>query len=182
MLVSKCRVSHLFRNTFTGSGAPVMWPHEYMCKVQRSSKRDAAPIFGVKKSFPELQTRNYYFSLQFSAVQFSHSVVPDSLQPHAARLASLSITNSQSLLKLRSIESVMPSSHLLLCRPLLLLVAVLENMPHIFYLIWASPTKPCYACAHFTGEKCSERLHCPCTLTQLTMGEPGFKPRQSVYL
>ena len=39
----------------------------------------------------------------------------------AARQASLSITNSQSLLKLMSIESVMPSSHLILCRPLLLL-------------------------------------------------------------
>ena len=38
----------------------------------------------------------------------------------AARQASLSITNSQSLLKLRSIESVMPSNHLILCRPLLL--------------------------------------------------------------
>ena len=38
----------------------------------------------------------------------------------AARQASLSITNSQSLLKLMSIESVMPSSHLILCRPLLL--------------------------------------------------------------
>ena len=36
------------------------------------------------------------------------------------RQASLSITNSQSLLKLMSIESVMPSNHLLLCRPLLL--------------------------------------------------------------
>ena len=36
-----------------------------------------------------------------------------------ARQASLSITNSQSLLKLMSIESVMPSSHLILCRPLL---------------------------------------------------------------
>ena len=35
--------------------------------------------------------------------------------------ASLSITNSQSLLKLMSIESVMPSNHLILCRPLLLL-------------------------------------------------------------
>ena len=35
--------------------------------------------------------------------------------------ASLSITNSRSLLKLMSIESVMPSSHLILCRPLLLL-------------------------------------------------------------
>ena len=39
----------------------------------------------------------------------------------AARQASLSITNSRSLLKLMSIESVMPSSHLILCRPLLLL-------------------------------------------------------------
>ena len=39
----------------------------------------------------------------------------------AARQASLSITNSQSLLKLMSIESVMPSSHLILCCPLLLL-------------------------------------------------------------
>ena len=39
----------------------------------------------------------------------------------AARQASLSITNSRSLLKLMFIESVMPSSHLILCRPLLLL-------------------------------------------------------------
>ena len=39
----------------------------------------------------------------------------------AACQASLSITNSRSLLKLMSIESVMPSSHLILCRPLLLL-------------------------------------------------------------
>ena len=39
----------------------------------------------------------------------------------AARQASLSITNSRNLLKLMSIESVMPSSHLILCRPLLLL-------------------------------------------------------------
>ena len=38
----------------------------------------------------------------------------------AARQASLSLTNSQSLLKLMSIESVMPSSHLILCHPLLL--------------------------------------------------------------
>ena len=38
----------------------------------------------------------------------------------AARQASLSITNSRSLLKLMSIESVMPSNHLILCRPLLL--------------------------------------------------------------
>ena len=42
----------------------------------------------------------------------------------AARQASLSITNSQSLLKVMSIESVMPSNHLILCCPLLLLLSI----------------------------------------------------------
>ena len=42
----------------------------------------------------------------------------------AARQASLSITNSRSSLKLMSIESVMPSSYLILCRPLLLLLPI----------------------------------------------------------
>ena len=42
----------------------------------------------------------------------------------AARQASLSITNSQSSLRLTSIESVMPSSHLILCHPLLLLPSI----------------------------------------------------------
>ena len=62
-------------------------------------------------------------------VQFSCSVTSDSLQPHGlqhtgpacpSRQASLSITNSWSLLRLISIESVMPFSHLILCHPLLL--------------------------------------------------------------
>ena len=61
-------------------------------------------------------------SLLVHSVQFSHSVVSDSLWPQiAASQASLSITNSWSSLKLMSIESVMRSSHLILCRPLLLL-------------------------------------------------------------
>ena len=56
-----------------------------------------------------------------SSVQLSRSVVYDSMtQWTAARQVSLSITNSRSLLKLMSIESVMPSNHLILCRPLLL--------------------------------------------------------------
>ena len=55
------------------------------------------------------------------SVQFSCSVVPDSLRPHdCSTPGSLSITNSQSLLKLMSIESVMPSNHLILCCPLFL--------------------------------------------------------------
>ena len=46
----------------------------------------------------------------------------------AARQASLSITNSRSLLKLMSIESVMPSNHLILCRPRLLLHSILPSI------------------------------------------------------
>ena len=46
----------------------------------------------------------------------------------AARQASLSITNSRSLSKLMSIESVMPSNHLILCHPLLLLPSILPNI------------------------------------------------------
>ena len=54
--------------------------------------------------------------------QFSHPVLSDSVTPWiAACQASLSITSSRSLLKLRSIKSVMPSDHLILCHPLLLL-------------------------------------------------------------
>jgi len=65
----------------------------------------------------------YIYNGIFSSVQFSLSVVSDSLRPHglhAARQASLSITSSRSSLKLMSIESVMPSSHLILYCPLLL--------------------------------------------------------------
>ena len=55
-----------------------------------------------------------------SVHQFSHSVVSDSATPWtAARQASLSITYSQSLLKLMPIELVMPSNHHILCQPLL---------------------------------------------------------------
>ena len=57
----------------------------------------------------------------------SHSVVSDSLWP-AAHQASLSLTISQSLLKLMSIESVMLSNHLILCHPLLLLPSIFPSI------------------------------------------------------
>ena len=53
---------------------------------------------------------------------FSRSVVSDSLRPHGLHVAcqaSLSITSSQNLLRFMSIESMMPSNHLILCLPLL---------------------------------------------------------------
>ena len=58
----------------------------------------------------------------FSSGQFSHSAVSNSVTSWTAtRQASLSITNSRSSPRLMSMESVMPSSHLILCPPLLLL-------------------------------------------------------------
>ena len=58
------------------------------------------------------------YSVQFSSVTQSCPTLCDPWP--AARQASLSITNSQSLLKLMSIESVMPFNHIILCCPLLL--------------------------------------------------------------
>ena len=64
-----------------------------------------------------------------SSVQFSHSVVSNSAIPcTAAHQDSLSFTNSRSLLKLMSIESVMPCNHLILCRPLLLLLSMFPSI------------------------------------------------------
>ena len=61
--------------------------------------------------------------------QVSHSVLSDSATPWtAARQASLSITNSQSLLKLTSIELVMPSNHLIVYCPLLLLPSIFPRL------------------------------------------------------
>ena len=71
------------------------------------------------------------FSLKpdISSVQFSCSVVSDSATPWTvASQASLSITNSQGLLKLVSIKSMMPSNHLILCRPLLLLPSIFPSI------------------------------------------------------
>ena len=62
------------------------------------------------------------------SVQISHSVMSDSVTPWtAACQASLSITNSRSLLKLMSIESVMPTNHLILCHPLHLLPSIFPS-------------------------------------------------------
>ena len=61
---------------------------------------------------------------------FSHSAMSNSLQPHV--LQSISFTISWGLLKLMSIKSVMPSNHLILCCPLLLL-------PSVFPASWSFP-------------------------------------------
>ena len=65
----------------------------------------------------------------FSSVQFTRSVVSGSLRPHEPRAqASLSITNSLSAPKLMSIDLVMLYNHLILCRPLLLLLSIFPSI------------------------------------------------------
>ena len=96
-------------------------------------------IFFPSSSF---QVKKYHpFSVpildySLSSVQFSRSVVSNSLRVGlqtpglwtAACQAFLSITNSQSLLKLMSIESVMSSNHLILCYPFLLLHSIFPSI------------------------------------------------------
>ena len=80
----------------------------------------------------------------FSSVQLLSHVQLLATSWTAAFQASLSITNSQSLLKLMSIESVMPSNPLILCCPLLLLPSIFprirvfssESVLHIRWLMW----------------------------------------------
>ena len=72
---------------------------------------------------------NYFgIRIQFSSVQLLSRVWLFVTQWTAAWQASLSITNFWSLPKLMSIESVMPSSHLILCRPLLLLPSIFPSI------------------------------------------------------
>ena len=66
--------------------------------------------------------------IQFSSVQSLSRVQLFATTWTAAHQASLSITNSWSLLKLMSIELVMPSNHLILCRPLLLLPSIFPSI------------------------------------------------------
>ena len=80
------------------------------------------PLIAFKRKLPK------YSSVQFSSVQSLSCVWLFATPWTAARLASLSITNSRSLLQLMSIESVMPSNHLILCHPLLLLPSIFPSI------------------------------------------------------
>ena len=79
---------------------------------------------------PSLRSRTHGFYLDpVQSVQFSHSVVSDFVTPQtAACQASLSIAISCSLLKLMSVESVMPSNHLILCHSRLLLPSIFPSI------------------------------------------------------
>ena len=72
---------------------------------------------------------------QFSSVQLLSRVRLFATPGTSARQSSLSITNTLSLLKLMSIESVMPSSRLILCRPLLLPPSIVRILNNYLFLI-----------------------------------------------
>ena len=105
---------------------------------------DYCPFMHEKKLTPRKETFLVYLALErwgtrsVSSVQ-SLSRVRLFLTPRtAAGQASLSITSSRSLLKLTSIASVMPSNHLVLCRPLLLLPSIFPSIR-----VFSNESVPC---------------------------------------
>ena len=93
----------------------------HFCKRKKAQSKRQSILAVHLKCLSLLSILKAFSSIQ-SLSRVRHFVTPWT----AARQASLFITNSQSLLKLMSIESVMPSNHLILCHPLLLL-------PSVFY-------------------------------------------------
>ena len=85
---------------------------------------------GVERNLVDIPTSSSKFcpSVQFSSVQSVNHVRLFATPWTAAHQAFLSITNSWSLLKLMSVESVMPSYHLILCCPLLLSPSIFPSI------------------------------------------------------
>ena len=137
--VCLCRLASALLPRFYFLSLPIDWQH-YRSPAQSDSSEAVQLLycltlrvlgphrFNHKSHYllffvpTELTLGNIFWKrkkIQFSSVAQSCPTLCDPWI--AARQASLSITNSRSLLKLTSIESVMPSSHLILCCPLLLL-------------------------------------------------------------
>ena len=96
--------------------------------------------------------------LQFSSVQSLSRVWLFATPWIAAREASLFITYSQSSLRLMSIESVMPSSHLILCCPLFFLPPpASESFPMSQLFAWGGQSTGVSALASFLAKKCELR-------------------------
>ena len=102
---------------------------ENVCLPKTCTQTSVATLFIIVETWE--QPRRLSLG-EFSSVQ-SLSCVRLFVTPSiAARQASLSITKCQSLLRLTSIQSVMPSSHLILCCPLLLLPPILLSIRVFF--------------------------------------------------
>ena len=88
----------------------------------------SCPISTLELKINFLKQMTCLYFTTFSSVQSLSRVQLFATPWTAPCQASLSITNSRSLPKLMSIESVMPSNHLILCRPLLLLPSIFPNI------------------------------------------------------
>ena len=113
--ILQARILEWVANFSRGSSWPRDWPGSLALQA------DSLPSEPPGK--PHIRT-----SVQFSSVQLLSHVRLYVTPWTAAYQASLSITNSQSLLKLMSIEPVMPSNHLILCCPLLLLPSIFPSI------------------------------------------------------
>ena len=102
-------------------------PHCRQILYHLSHQRSTKPNNPIKRCAEELKRHSSNEYIQIANGQFSCSVMSDSLRPHGHQ-ASLSITNSQSLLKLMSIQSVTPSNYLILCCPVLLLPSIFPSI------------------------------------------------------
>ena len=106
-----------------------LWKHLHPSHVLVKPGSYLSPWWGTHTTWAFLHEVNDLImdELQVPSVQLSHSVVSDSLRT-AARLAFLSIIISWSPPKPMSIELVMPSNYLILCRPLLLLPSIFPSI------------------------------------------------------
>ena len=99
--------------------------HEHKCK---HLKQKPNQIQQYKKRIMYQTKFDLFYKTNKSSVQSLSCVQLFATPWTTACQASLSITNSQSLLKLMSIESGMPSNHLILCHPLLLLPSIFPSI------------------------------------------------------
>ena len=120
-----------------------------------------------------LKTRLLFYlrSLQFSSVHFSHSVVSDPLLPHGLQHARLPCPSQTPELKLMSIESMMPSNHLILCHPLLLLPSIFPSIrvfsnESVFHVRW--PKYWSFSFSISPSNEYSGLISCACFISTYT--------------
>ena len=103
------------------------WRTEPLCVLRKNSTFLLGQLLYLLIHSKHLKTRlicYLLYSFQFSSVHWLSCIQLFATPWTATCEAFLSITNSQSLLKFMSTESMMPSNHLILCRPLLLLPSI----------------------------------------------------------
>ena len=115
----------------------MVWQHRLAAHVNFETCNTPEPsifprLFNKEETYDDrifLTWWSFLWYHGYSSVQFSCSVVSYSLPPHGLQHAnSMSITKFWNLLKLMSVASVMPSNHLILCHPLLLLPSVFPRI------------------------------------------------------